>query len=98
MFASRIAEAEPKSAATTNPPTLERHLGGDAVSLMHFLQRAIGNQATLRLLGRKNGNSTTNHATESLASGLSWILASGLCSPKEGAGRRLLAHELAHVR
>ena len=60
MFASRIAEAEPKSAncwsrkaATTNPPTLERHLGGGAVSLMHFLQRTIGNQATLRLLRRK---------------------------------------------
>jgi len=60
MFASRIAEAELKSAkcsrrkaATTNPPTLERHLGGGAVSLMHFLQRTIGNQATLRLLRRQ---------------------------------------------
>ena len=105
MFASRIAEAEPKSAkcsrrktATTNPPALERHLGGDAVSLMRCLQRTIGNQATLRLLRRKTGNSTTNRATESLASGPSWIFASGLYSPKDGAGRRLLAHELAHVR
>jgi len=77
---------------------LERRLGGDAVSLMRCLQRTIGNQATLRLLRRKTGNSTTNRATESLASGPSWIFASGLYSPKDWAGCRLLAHELAHVR
>ena len=53
MFASRIAEAELKSAkcsrrkaAITKPPTLERQVRGDAASFMRFLQRTIGNQAT----------------------------------------------------
>jgi len=101
MFASRIAEAELKSAkcsrrkaAVTKPPTLERQVRGDAASLMRFLQRTIGNQATLRLLGRKTGNSTANHATESLASSLSWNVANILTFPLDHTERQQQASPL----
>jgi hypothetical protein len=70
MFCSKTAEAEltgadrsRRRAAMTNPPTaLEKQASRDVVSLMHSLQRTIGNQAVLRLMTRKTGNSTLSQA------------------------------------
>ncbi len=83
MFAPKVAKPQTKTAEgrTTRPTTrysalVGRRLSHDPVEQALFLQRTIGNQATLRLLAqqtsRQQGSATENTMTGESSRGASW--------------------------
>jgi hypothetical protein len=109
MFALKVAKAQmkavdnPTSKMTPYRSTSAGHrLGRDPVELSLFLQRTIGNQATLRLLGRQTSRpavsnppsdceqgagATENTMTEETSRGVSWDFSKIPLFPPERASR-----------
>ena len=87
MFAPKVAKPQTKAAASSTNKLVPQHsalatrpFGGGTVEQAHFLQRTIGNQATLRLLAQRTSKPAGDQLDDapaqehdgSAALGLSW--------------------------
>jgi hypothetical protein len=99
MFAPKVPKAQTTALENSSSkmpqrsPLFGHRLGHDPVALPLFLQRTIGNQATLRLLAKQtlsqHGDATENAMTGETSRGASWDFSKIRLFPPDRASRGL---------